>query len=129
MNRANRKVLSRNISLSFILISTILTSTKPLLAQEITEGAKISTFLEKVRQNASPETIETQAYFSNKTKVTFAKNVCKSLNKGMAYKDVAALIEQASRPCPRVHAYGYMTTVAVAGVSTYCPELLSQISN
>lgn len=129
MNIITLKVLSRNISLSSILISTILTSTKPLLAQQITEGAKTSIFLEKVRQNASPETIATQAYFSNKTKVAFAKNVCKSLNKGMAYKDIAAMIKQASRPCPRVHAYGYMTTVAVAGVSTYCPELLSQISN
>lgn len=129
MNRTNRKVWSRNLLLSSIFVSTILTSTKPLLAQEITEGAKTSTFLEKVRQNASPETIETQAYFSNKTKVTFAKNVCKALNKGITYKDVAALIQQASRPCPRVQAYGYMTTVAVAGVSTYCPELLSQISN
>lgn len=129
MNRINRKVWSRNLLLSSIFVSTILTSTKPLLAQEITEGAKTSTFLEKVRQNASPETKATHAYFSNKTKVTFAKNVCKSLNKGMAYKDVAAMIQQASRPCPRVHAYGYMTTVAVAGVSTYCPELLSQISN
>lgn len=128
MNRATIKVLTRNIALSSILVSTILTSTKPLLAQEITERAKTSTFLEKVRQNASPETKATQAYFSNKTKVTFVKNVCKVLNKGMDYKDVAVLIQQASRPCPRVHAYGYMTTVAVAGVSTYCPELLSQIS-
>lgn len=128
---SSKKPLLQILLVNSLLITVVLSSTKVSLAKELTEADKDATFLTTVERIASPEAKGLQARipFPNSAKVEYAKRICKAFEQGSSFEQVAAFMRAVCRKCYGDAALDFFTSTTVAGVATYCPDNLSDLSN